>query len=95
MPPRRVRKTWAEPSRDVARGEGRGPARTSLIAWAATSKPRAPRAVLARAALRASPRRPCSLPTKPTERDCVRTGTAATAPRDATGARADATTPAA
>jgi len=66
--------------------------RTSLMACATTSNPRAPRVERPRAAFMASPRLCASLP-KPTDLACVRTGIAATAPLDATGARADATTP--
>ena len=66
--------------------------RTSLMACATTSNPRAPRVERPRAAFMASPRLCASLP-KPTDLACVRTGNAATAPLDATGARADATTP--
>lgn len=62
------------------------------MACATTSNPRAPRVERPRAAFMASPRLCASLP-KPTDLACVRTGNAATAPLDATGARADATTP--
>lgn len=62
------------------------------MACATTSNPRVPRVERPRAAFMASPRLCASLP-KPTDLACVRTGIAATAPLDATGARADATTP--
>jgi hypothetical protein len=68
--------------------------RTSLMACATTSNPRAPATFLPRAAVSANPRRPLALPAMNTLfADAAQRGIAAATPRNATVARADAATP--